>query len=287
VGRVWTGWKALAVGDWVYEAESRRVIPALLPASVWRDVARSPAARIQVRESHGDAEHRSEQRRENHMMISTPETSWQTGTPAVCSTDLLCPVSVLFARHDSIYKTLPGCDLWDAQRDATKWGGGNPVIAHPPCRAWGRLAHFANPPPGEREYAVWSVQQIRKWGGVLEHPAQSRLWGSVSLPKPGHGRDEWGGWSMSIDQHWWGHRANKETWLYVCGCEPAEAPKTPLRIDEGTHYIMRDRRRGTASRNWWKRRLPTREREATPEAFARWLVELARRCKGHNEKAHA
>lgn len=30
-------------------------------------------------------------------------------------------IAVLFARADSIYKTLPECDVWDATRDARKW----------------------------------------------------------------------------------------------------------------------------------------------------------------------
>jgi hypothetical protein len=33
-------------------------------------------------------------------------------------------VAVLFARADSIYKTLAGCDVWDEARDALKWLGG-------------------------------------------------------------------------------------------------------------------------------------------------------------------
>ena len=44
-------------------------------------------------------------------------------------------VAVLFARADSIYKTLPGCDVYDIKRDARTWPGGCPVVAHPPCRA--------------------------------------------------------------------------------------------------------------------------------------------------------
>jgi len=51
-------------------------------------------------------------------------------------------ISVLFARSDSNYKTLPGVDVWDAERDARTWPGGNPVVAHPPGRALGRLRHF-------------------------------------------------------------------------------------------------------------------------------------------------
>lgn len=36
------------------------------------------------------------------------------------------PIAILFARADSIYKTLPGCDVWDIQRDARRWPGGGP-----------------------------------------------------------------------------------------------------------------------------------------------------------------
>src|SRR5208283_3687563 len=119
------------------------------------------------------------------MSQSTPETIRLTGDPAVCSTDLLCPVAVLFARADSIYKTLPGCDVWDAERDALNWHGGCPLIAHPTCRAWGRLRHFAHPREGERELALWAVKMVQRWGGVLEHPVASQLWPSANLPKPG------------------------------------------------------------------------------------------------------
>ena len=53
-------------------------------------------------------------------------------------------VSVLFARADSAYKTLPGCDVWDKDRNAMLCDDDWPVVAHPPCRAWGRLRTFAN-----------------------------------------------------------------------------------------------------------------------------------------------
>jgi hypothetical protein len=127
------------------------------------------------------------------------------------------PVAVLFARSDSIYRTLPGCDVWDAERDALRWPGGAPVVAHPPCRAWGSLRHFAKPEPGERELAVWAVDRVREWGGVLEHPQASRLWPELGLPCPRkRERDSWGGWTLPIWQSWWGHRADKATrhrWL--------------------------------------------------------------------------
>lgn len=100
-------------------------------------------------------------------------------------------VAVLFARHDSIYKSLPGCDVWDIERDARTWPGGTPIVAHPPCRSWGTFRHVAKPVDGERELALWAVDQIRRYGGVLEHPARSALWREKPLPEPGQ-RDDWG-----------------------------------------------------------------------------------------------
>ena len=74
------------------------------------------------------------------------------------------PVAVLFARADSVYKTLEGCDVWDAERDARAYDGPWPVVAHPPCRAWGRLRTFANPRPDERNLARLAVALVREFG---------------------------------------------------------------------------------------------------------------------------
>lgn len=46
--------------------------------------------------------------------------------------DMTRTVATLFVRSDSIYKSLPGVDAWDISRDARKWPGGCPVVAHPP-----------------------------------------------------------------------------------------------------------------------------------------------------------
>lgn len=112
-------------------------------------------------------------------------------------------VAVLFARADSHYKALAGVDVWDAERDARRWPGGCPVVAHPPCRAWGQLRALANPRPDEKALAIYAVEQVRKFGGVLEHPKNSTLWPTLGLPRPGE-RDEFGGWTLPIYQMWWG-----------------------------------------------------------------------------------
>ena len=73
-------------------------------------------------------------------------------------------VAVLFARSDSIYKSMPECDVWDIERDARKWPGGAPVVAHPPCRAWGALRRFAKPRKNERLLATIALRQVRQYG---------------------------------------------------------------------------------------------------------------------------
>lgn len=115
-------------------------------------------------------------------------------------------VAALFVRKDSVYKTMPNVDAWDMDRDARNWPGGNPIVAHPPCRGWGGLSHMANATEEEKELAVWSIAQIRKYGGVLEHPKKSKLWPHLSLPKPGKGFDQYGGWTLGVAQQWWGRK---------------------------------------------------------------------------------
>lgn len=180
-------------------------------------------------------------------------------------------VAVLFARADSVYKTLPDCDVWDIERDARTWQGGAPVVAHPPCRAWGRLRKFAKPRPDEKELALFAVEKVRTFGGVLEHPEGSTLWPVAGLPAPGR-RDAFGGWTLPIYQSWWGHRADKATLLYIVGCEPNNVPDMPMMLGEATHVIAQSRK------NNRRPEVTKAEREHTPPALAAWLAELARRC---------
>jgi len=177
-------------------------------------------------------------------------------------------VAVLFARADSIYKTMPECDVYDIERDARSFAGNMPVVAHPPCRGWGRLRQFSLATDEERSLGLLAVDWVRTYGGVLEHPAESTLFMHAGLPLPGRSPDSFRGWTFAIRQCDWGHRAEKMTWLYVCGISPDDLPEFPT-PKEATHCI-----RPTKSYP----RLPSvtkREREATPPALARWLVDLA------------
>lgn len=185
-------------------------------------------------------------------------------------------VTALYVRRDSVYKTL-GVDCWDADRDARKWKGGNALIAHPPCRAWGRLKHFAKPREDEKELALHAVKMIRKFGGVLEHPSRSTLWDAVPLPMPGE-RDDFGGFTISINQSWFGHRAEKKTFLYICGIEPKELPDYPISFDAVTHVIASSKNKRLSRDK--RPEVSKAEREHTPEPLATWLVDL---CKLINE----
>lgn len=201
-------------------------------------------------------------------------------------------VAVLFARQDSTYKTLPGVDVYDIDRDARTFQGGMPVVAHPPCRAWGRLSHMAKPRPDEKDLARWAVAQLRQYGGVLEHPNGSKLWADQQLPAPGAPADQYGGWTLGISQHWWGHRAEKKTLLYIVGCRPNDIPDLPsISLGSGTHVIAQDTRKGNGGRRLqkgdlgWRPFVTHAEREHTPPKLAAWLVELARRCRTEKRKA--
>src|SRR5690606_15729155 len=166
---------------------------------------------------------------------------------------------------------LSGVDVWDEARDARRWPGGCPVVAHPPCRAWGRLRHFANPRPDEKDLARWAVRQVRQWGGVLEHPADSTLWHDQGLPRPGQ-RDQFGGWTLAAPQKWWGHKAEKATWFYIEGCNPTDIPPLPYMM-RAAAYVGQSRKRHD-----YRPHITKAEREHTPPALAAWLIALAAKC---------
>lgn len=167
-------------------------------------------------------------------------------------------VAALFVRKVNHYAAL-GCDCYDFDRDALTWQGGAPGIFHPPCRSWGQLSHMAKPRSGERELALWAMAQVRRWGGVLEHPFASKLWHESSCLGFGM-RDQHGGVLVPILQSWWGHRAPKKSCLYIVG----PVPELPYLADAPVTTTVE--------------RMGKAERERTPEAFASWLVELARAC---------
>lgn len=189
-------------------------------------------------------------------------------------------VAVLFAREGSVYHAFSTCDVYDQKRDARTFAGGMPIIAHPPCRTWGCLKAFSTAPAEEHALGPWAVAQIRRWGGVLEHPKGSSLFRECGIPRPGCLPDEWGGWTLEVDQFHWGHKARKRTWLYIVGTR--QIPMRPWRLGEPTHVIDRPgsaRKRERPNSAGLKPWVSNAEREQTPPEFAAWLLEVARSCR--------
>lgn len=173
-------------------------------------------------------------------------------------------VSVLCVSPVSVYRGMPGVVPLDRAADARSYGGGHPIVGHPPCRSWSAFcAHQAKPEPGERELALWCVEQLRRFGGVLEQPAFSRLWAAAGIPAPGEpARD--GVWSIEVSQCWWGHVQPKRTWLAFAHVAPADLPPIPPPVSAAPGAHAR-----------WKN-LTLHQRSATPRAFAQWLIDAAR-----------
>jgi hypothetical protein len=181
-------------------------------------------------------------------------------------------IAVLFARQDSRYKQLEGYDVYDIDRDARNYSGSNPVIAHPPCRAWGRLSHMANPRPDEKQLAYFALEQVRKNGGILEHPKGSKLWKEASLPMPNELPDEFGGFTILIDQYHFGHVARKWTHLYIVGIKPNEVPPIPFR--EGSPWKTICGITGQPGR-----RCTQYEREYTPDGLITFMTTICEKIK--------
>jgi hypothetical protein len=137
-------------------------------------------------------------------------------------------VAALYVQKNGCYYGLPDVDPWDEARDARLYAGPHPVVAHPPCSRWCRLAGLVEARWGHRrgeDGGCFSaaLASVRQWGGVLEHPAYSDAWAAFGLPAPyrhgGWSRGMCGGWSAHVEQGRYGHRAKKATWLYAYGVE--------------------------------------------------------------------
>ena len=169
----------------------------------------------------------------------------------------------LFVRADSAYKKRGTWDVYDADRDALSYDGDRPVVCQPPCRTWGRLSHMAhNARPDEAQLALWSIDKIRKNGGVLEHPSGSKLFGK-HLPDVGE-TDEYGGFTILIDQYDFGHVAHKKTKLYICGIDKANLPTLPPK-DDSLHYCPKGKLRSICGNVKGTTRCTQYQREYTPE----------------------
>lgn len=189
-------------------------------------------------------------------------------------------IAALYVETNGSYYGLEGVDPWDETRDARKYAGPHPVVAHPPCQRWGAMAivNYArwggehNRPGNDGGCFASALKAVQAWGGVLEHPAKTRAWKAHGLTPPlnrGWSRCLSGGWVCEVWQSAYGHRANKATWLYAFNVELPD-----MRWDRpvGTHQVGFHDQRGK-HRN--KPTLSRREAAATPEPFRDVLISMA------------
>ena len=191
-------------------------------------------------------------------------------------------IAALYVETDGAYFGLEGVDPWDEARDARKYAGPWPVVAHPPCQRWGALAAVNysrwggehNRPGNDHGCFRAALHAVQRFGGVLEHPAKSKAFGAhgISTPKgKGWQRCITGGWVCEVWQSAYGHKANKATWLYYFG--PRNPPELIWDRPRGTHQVGFHDQRGPA-RN--KPTLSKREAIATPIPFRELLLSIAR-----------
>ncbi len=180
-------------------------------------------------------------------------------------------IAALYVDPRGPYPTMPDVECWDEARDAKTYPGPHPVVAHPPCGPWSRLKHFCK--HQDRECAVVAVEQVRRWGGVLEHPIGSGLFRLYGLPLPGGLPDIHGGWSVELNQVSYGHVTRKPTVIYVVGVRPST-----VAIRRGgvpTHSICNGR--GQALKDGTvRKRCTAADARRTPIEFAEFLVGIAR-----------
>jgi hypothetical protein len=198
-------------------------------------------------------------------------------------------IAALFVQKDGVYCGLEGVDPWDRERDARLYRGPWPVVAHPPCARWSRLAGMCEAKYGLKRgddggcFAA-ALDSVRRWGGVLEHPADTRAWDAFNLPVPpsdgGWVRGLEGGWACRVEQGNYGHPAPKATWLYAFGVRELPSlrwgPSGAMGVCGSSRPDRRKRGGG---------RIPAAANLSTPIAFRDVLLDMARSVSAAKEAA--
>ena len=190
-------------------------------------------------------------------------------------------VAALFVETGGCYFGLDGIDPWDIGRDARTYAGPHPVVAHPPCDRWCQMApvnqaRYGHPIGADGGCFAAALDAVRKWGGILEHPALTLAWAKFDLPRPipgGWTKTFCGGWVAQVEQRHYGHRARKATWLYAFGTEPISLEWKRPPAPEA--WISADRPRAELAAMGISQ-LSKREAKATPADFRDLLIAIAR-----------
>lgn len=206
-------------------------------------------------------------------------------------------IAALYVETDGAYFGLDGVDPWDEARDARRYAGHLPVVAHPPCQRWGRFWHGSTRRPHQYKLGddggcfEAALEAVQKFGGVLEHPCDSRAWRHFGLtpPKRFAGWQPAGdgiSWTCYVEQGHYGHMSRKPTWLYAAWCEKPELnwAKGEQRLHPKAlekYGYAKARRIGMTAMVGGKDK--TRIRNATPPAFRDVLLAIASTANAPNK----
>lgn len=202
-------------------------------------------------------------------------------------------IAALFVQKNGVYFGLDDVDPWDITRDARLYEGSYPVVAHPPCSRWCRLAGLVEKRWGHKRgddggCFASALASLRKWGGVLEHPAYSDAWAAHDLPPPdpsgGWQRDLHGGWSCHVEQGRYGHAAKKATWLYAVNVTrlPSLAWGS---IPDGDSTALVSWCGNNVSSGEVRPRISKKAASRTPLAFRDVLLDMARSVRAQERAA--
>lgn len=190
-------------------------------------------------------------------------------------------IAALYVQAGGSYYGLDDVDPWDEARDARLYAGPHAVVAHPPCSRWCRLAGLVEARWGHKRgddggcFAA-ALASVRRWGGVLEHPAYSDAWAAYDLPVPpargGWVRGLCGGWTCHVEQGYYGHAARKATWLYAYNVELPRLRWGFARGEAPVSWCGNRTRNGGENRP----RVGKAAASKTPPAFRELLLAMAR-----------
>lgn len=164
-------------------------------------------------------------------------------------------IAALYVETNGCYYGLPGVDPWDEHRDARRYAGPHPIVAHPPCQRWGRFWHGSTRKPHQYRLGydhgcfASALSSLSRAGGVIEHPADSHAWkyfkmtpptrfagwckteaprrsvwddAAANVLHPGRLPGEW--WTCYVEQGHYGHMSRKPTWLLTQGITLSQLP---------------------------------------------------------------
>lgn len=197
-------------------------------------------------------------------------------------------IAALFVDPKGCYAGLPDVDLWDERRDARLYRESFPVVAHPPCSRWCRLAGLVEARWGHKRgddggCFKSALANVRRCGGVLEHPAYSDAFAAHDLPAPhigGWQATTCGGWVCHVEQWRYGHPAKKATWLYaVTSAAPPPLDWRFLPDAAGGGALVSWCGNHTSKAMEGRPRVGKRAASATPPAFRDLLLSIARTAR--------